>query len=151
MNKILYSLAKIDYHKAKLLGEQNPKNVISKLFFVLQSYKEIDIDTIMRITKLSKDEVIKGLQYLNAIGLADWRGLYLTDKKNKTVTYTEKGDLIKFIQELEVKIAEMEGKKVPTKIEIPEDEKECNDQWVEVQYNPDVILRIRKSKLKELM
>jgi hypothetical protein len=50
-NKIMYALAKIDYHKAKLEGDESPKNIISKLFFVLQTYKDIEIETIMSITK----------------------------------------------------------------------------------------------------
>jgi hypothetical protein len=94
----------------------------------------------------------KGLQYLNAIGLADWRGADLTEK-NKSIKYKEKGDLASFIKELEGKLGEMEGKK-KSKIVVPtdiEDKVEVEEGWVEVQYSPDVILKVKRSKIKELM
>lgn len=155
INKIQYALAKIDFAKNRLNNEKDPKNIISTLFYVLQSRKEVDIETLMRITKFSRDEVIKGLQYLNAIGLADWRG-YEIEGKNRTIKYTEQKNFSEYVKELEEKMTKAEGKifsekKKPNKVREIEDVKDDEDEWVEVKYNPDVILKIKKSKLKELM
>ena len=156
INKITYSLSKIDYAKSKLLGREH-KNILSTVYFVLQNYKKIDLQTILNTTKLNRDDVSYGLHLLKEIGVAGWEGEFLNLESE--IEVREKPDWKTFVKNLDEKISKMKNtkKSEPLKEVVQELKEEINTQekmceeWIEVKYSDEVIMKIKKSKLKELL
>lgn len=156
-NKILYALSKIDYAQSKMANKEH-KNKLATLYFVLQNYKKIDLKTIMNVTKLNKDDVVFALNVLKQLGLTRWTGEYLT--KNKTIYVTEdaKPKFTDYIQELNKKYYKKYGEPLLKGKEMVLDdevilgkEQPQEDEWIEIQYSKDVIMKVKKSSLKKLL
>jgi hypothetical protein len=147
-NKIMYALSKIDYAKSKLEGKEH-KNQLASVYFMLLNYKKVDLKTLMNVTKLTRDEITKALNFLRELGVTDWDGKYL--REDKEIRATEKPSFATFVRELERKYEEKYGKPMPDKVkEEIKEEPEDND-WVEIDYEPDLKIRVKKKRLKELL
>jgi hypothetical protein len=115
-------------------------------------------------------EIRKALRYLNDLGVVDWKGERIM--KDKMIKLQSK-DFITFVKDLERKIKSGTGKERLSLGEIkdiirlsesecfeePEEEKpvklpkvkEQDDEWVKIRYSEDLILNVKKSRLKKLL
>lgn len=164
-NKIMYALQKIDYAKARMTNKK-PDNLLSKIYFVMENYAEIDYLTLTRVFKdIPERKIRTAVKYLSDLGVLDWEGKKLTNSK---MVKLQKKDYATFISELEDKMKKKSGKERLNLKEIsdifdkadkgePEPQKQektektSDDQWVEIEYSKDVIIRTKKSKLKKLL
>lgn len=147
-NKIQYALQKIDYSKSRLLGREH-KNILSTLYFVLQNYQKVDLNTIMNTTKLSREDVSYGLRLLREIGVAGWEGDYLSLEKE--IEVKDKVDWKTFVKNLDEKVAKLHGKSPEEKIVKKIEEPVESDGWVNIQLEDDMIIKVTKTKLKKLL
>jgi len=167
-NKIMYALQKIDYAKARM-SNKKPENLLSKIYFVMENYAEIDYLTLTRVFKDIPETKIKvAVKYLADLGVLSWSGKRLT--KDKMVRM-EKKDYATFVRELEENLKKKTGKErlnlkdiqdvftmadvgepeKSVKVSAQKEDKEQKDDWVEIEYAKDVFLRVKKTRLKKLL
>ena len=162
-NKILYSLSKIDYAKSKMAGKEHT-NRLATLYFVLLNYKKVDMNTILDVTKLTRADVVSALNVLKQLGLTDWDGAYLRGNKEIRVNHDANLTFSEYVKELEKKYRAKYGKplnkdikleleKVGLEPEIKSETKSepAEDDWIEIKYSDDVIIKVKKERLKKLL
>ena len=162
-NKIQYALQKIDYAKARM-ENRTPDNILTKIYLVMENYSEIDFLTMTKVLEdIPADKVKKAVKYLNDLGVLSWEGKRLSNDK---IIRVEEKDYSSFVKELEQKMKKSTGKErlnlkelkdIFTKADEgdqPKQEKTVqtkDEQWVEIEYSQDVIMKVKKSKLKKLL
>lgn len=162
-NKILYALSKIDYAQSRMRKQENT-SALSKIYCVLLGYGKdgCDLSTLLELTKLSREQVIPQLKQLRNMGLADWVGNYL--KKDKKVKVSDVPsqkiyDGIKTDQYEEHLVGfgfDKDGAACLPQ-DVPKHDVEAhvsaakgiNDEWVEIRYSHDIILKVKKSAVRE--
>ena len=172
--KIQYSLQKIDYSLARM-NNKKPDNLLSKIYFVMDNYNEIDYLTLTRVFKdIPESKIRKAVKYLSDLGVLSWEGKRLLNDKMVRV---EKKDFATFVRDIEAKMKKSKGKnrlnlkeiqdvfqqaeEETEPIQVPKKEEkehkvkvnveEEEDEWVEIKYSKDVIIKTKKSKVKKLL
>lgn len=155
-NKILYSLDKIDYHKRR-----KSKPLVRVFSAILALDGVMTLKLLMARTGFSRDKLMPLLRELKSYGLLSWEGKYLAQDK---VITSEKPEFREWYDDLQRKLrgeSTALAKKVDDSIVIEKDKKEekikikckCevddSEEWVEIQYSEDVILKVKKKKIKE--
>lgn len=171
-NKIMYALQKIDYAKSKM-GNKKHSNILSTIYFVLQNYNELDYLTLTKVMSQYKDkEIRKALRYLSDLGVVDWQGKRIL--KDKMIKLQSK-DFVTFVKDLErktksgtgkerlslaeikdiIRLSEQECEPEPREEKqektVPEPKKADDEDWVSINYSDDLILNVKKSRLKKLL
>ena len=165
-NKIMYALQKIDYHKARMT-KKKPDNLLSKVYFIMENYSKIDYLTLTRVFKdIPEAKIRKAVKYLNDLGVLDWDGKKLTNSK---MVRLEQKDYATFVKDLEEKMKKKSGKnrlnlkeisdlfdkadkgEQPKQVKQTKTVETKDEQWVEIEYSQDVIMKVKKSKLKKLL
>ena len=136
---------------------QGEANVLSTVFFVMQNYREIDIDQLVKVTRFNRDVVRQALLQLNALGILGWQGKNLTSAKkvrvNDKIVLKDKPTFAEFVKDLEQKMKDKYGVspgegQQPVQHQEPPQQKE---RWMEIEYDSGLIIRISKQRLKALI
>jgi hypothetical protein len=161
-NKILYALGKIDYAQSRMRRKEN-NNALSRIYAVLLSYGKdgCDLSTLMQLAKLNREEVVRHLKQLKEMGIADWLGRNLKESKKVKVNDVPSQKVYEgihtdqFQEHLVGYGFDKDGAVILPK-DVPVHDTEAHikaakhdDGWVEIRYSSDVILKVKKSIVRE--
>jgi len=155
-NKICYALAKIDYAKSRITGSKNI-NERSKIYSTIMHYGgKVSLDAIMTFTKLDKGQIIDILQEMKVLGVVRWDGRIGLKKpvmaqSDKTVfEYVKNGVKEKVIGlGFDYDGAVIHPLDVAETKQKPQTETQADNDWVEIKYSNDVIIKTKKSAVKQ--
>jgi DNA-binding transcriptional regulator GbsR (MarR family) len=170
-SKILYALSKIDYASSQLNKQKNPHN-LSKIYQVLMMYeKNVTLELLIKLTGLSRDEIVPKLKELKDYGVIDWDGAYFTHNteiKNKVDVKEWYCNLMAKLKESGTKLNDDDEKflkenrhlyhrentteSISEKVSAPIIEAKRNTgDWVEIQLEDDLVVRTTKARLKKVL
>lgn len=146
-NKIAYALSKIDYAQSRINKEKDRKP-LSKIYNAFLLYgSKIKLQQLIKVTNLSRDEIVPHLKTLKELGLVSWDGSYLN--ANKVVQEQQRATKPTFAEWYK-KFKEDYDKKYGEHAQLDDETVEEETEFVEIPLKNGAILKVPTKKIVEV-